>query len=84
MAARAHPPSPEAKKTDFQRPQVFRLFPSSEPILYAPATFDWCPFCYTTGAYADMMNRLADEHGEQFRPCQLMMDHAREDKKFHS
>eukprot|EP00752_Nemacystus_decipiens_P013276 g11763.t1 len=36
------------------------------------------------GAYADMMNRLADEHGEQFRPCQLMMDHAREDKKFHS
>lgn len=35
------------------------------------------------GAYADMMNRLADEHGEQFRPCQLMMDHAGGDKKFH-
>ncbi|CAM9377128.1 unnamed protein product, partial [Laminaria digitata] len=35
------------------------------------------------GAYADMMNKLADEHGEQFRPCQLMMDHAGGDKKFH-
>eukprot|EP00904_Undaria_pinnatifida_P013727 jgi/Undpi1/9485/HiC_scaffold_27.g11941.m1 len=35
------------------------------------------------GAYTDMMNRLADEHGEQFRPCQLMMDHAGGDKKFH-
>lgn len=39
----------------------------------------WCPL----GAYADMMNGLADEHGEQFRPCQLMMDHAKDNKKFH-
>lgn len=34
--------------------------------------------------YVDLMNRLADEHGPQFEPCQLLKDHAATNKRFHS
>ncbi|CAM9815095.1 unnamed protein product [Discosporangium mesarthrocarpum] len=30
-----------------------------------------------------MMMRLADAHGEHFRPCQLMQDYARDGRKFY-
>lgn len=73
-----------------------RTSPSDDmELLLLMPTLPLHPCCYlcacvlslgstTSGAYADMMNRLADEHGEQFRPCQLMMDYARQNKKFHS
>jgi len=35
-------------------------------------------------SYSDMMNRFADAYGEQFRPCQLIQDMAKNDQKFYS
>merc|ERR1711879_406771 len=34
--------------------------------------------------YTDMMNRFADNYGEHFRPCQLMQDMAKDNKKFYT
>lgn len=34
--------------------------------------------------FVDQMNRLADEYGPQFEPCQLLKDHAKTNKRFHS
>ncbi|KAH8097362.1 enoyl-CoA hydratase [Aureococcus anophagefferens] len=33
--------------------------------------------------YVDKMNRLADEYGDRFAPCDLLVDHANSGKKFH-
>jgi len=45
------------------------------------------PFKYVdaigVGTYTDRMRALADEHGEQFAPCQLLLDHARSGKPLH-
>jgi len=38
---------------------------------------------YGVDKFVSMMNDLADEHGPQFEPCQLLRDHARSRKKFH-
>jgi enoyl-CoA hydratase/long-chain 3-hydroxyacyl-CoA dehydrogenase len=52
------------------------------------APFRGGPFRYLdqvgVANYVDLMNRLADEHGPQFEPCQLMKDHAATNKRFHS
>lgn len=34
--------------------------------------------------FVDQMNRLADQYGPQFEPCQLLKDHAKTNKRFHS
>lgn len=61
---------------------IVRILLSAPPVSHVlPVT---SPRYNNSGAYTDMMNRLADEKGEQFRPCQLMMDHAQSCKKFHS
>jgi len=45
------------------------------------------PFRYVdfVGAqtFVDRMDKLADTHGEQFRPCQILRDHAKSGKPFH-
>jgi enoyl-CoA hydratase/long-chain 3-hydroxyacyl-CoA dehydrogenase len=33
--------------------------------------------------YVDKMNRLADEYGDRFAPCDLLVDHANSGKKFY-
>jgi len=33
--------------------------------------------------YADKLSRLADEHGDHFAPCALLLDHAKAGTKFH-
>jgi len=38
---------------------------------------------YGISKYNDMMLRFADQYGEQFTPCQLMQDMAKDNKKFH-
>ena len=52
------------------------------------APFRGGPFRYLdqVGAsnYVDRMNRLADQYGPQFEPCQLLKDHAKTNKRFHS
>ena len=52
------------------------------------APFRGGPFRYldTFGVekYVGMMNGLAEEHGEQFEPCQLLKDMAKDNKKFHA
>lgn len=52
------------------------------------APFRGGPFRYLdqvgVANYVDLMNRLADEHGPQFEPCQLLKDHAATNKRFHS
>ena len=34
--------------------------------------------------YCDMMSGFADKYGEQFAPCDMLKDYAKENKKFHS
>lgn len=52
------------------------------------APFRGGPFRYLdqigVGNFVDQMNRLADEYGPQFEPCQLLKDHAKTNKRFHS
>jgi len=52
------------------------------------APFRGGPFRYIdqqgVGNFVDKMNRLADKHGHQFEPCQLLKDYASIDKKFHN
>lgn len=33
--------------------------------------------------FVDQMLRFRDQYGEQFQPCQLLLDHAKENKRFH-
>jgi enoyl-CoA hydratase / long-chain 3-hydroxyacyl-CoA dehydrogenase len=37
-----------------------------------------------TQQFVDRMNRYADQHGEQFRPAQILIDYGKSGKKFHS
>lgn len=39
---------------------------------------------YGAQKFVDLMSRLADKHGPQFEPCQLLKDYAASGKKFHS
>jgi enoyl-CoA hydratase/long-chain 3-hydroxyacyl-CoA dehydrogenase len=33
--------------------------------------------------YVDMMLKYRDQNGEQFQPCQLLLDYAKANKRFH-
>uniref|UniRef100_A0A7S3L3T2 enoyl-CoA hydratase n=1 Tax=Amphora coffeiformis TaxID=265554 RepID=A0A7S3L3T2_9STRA len=52
------------------------------------APFRGGPFRYLdqigVANFVDQMNRLADEYGPQFEPCQLLKDHAKTNKRFHT
>ena len=51
------------------------------------APFRGGPFRYLdqvgVSNFVDQMNRLADQYGPQFEPCQLLKDYAASGKKFH-
>lgn len=52
------------------------------------APFRGGPFRYLdqvgVSNFVDQMNRLADQYGPQFEPCQLLKDHAKTNKRFFS
>ncbi|GMH77125.1 hypothetical protein TrRE_jg4454 [Triparma retinervis] len=52
------------------------------------APFTGGPFRYLDNygidKYVAMMNGLAEEHGPQFEPCQMLKDYAKAGKKFHN
>lgn len=63
---------------------VTYFYPNIKLVLFSPGPFRYIDL-HGAGQLVDRMRRYEQIYGEQFTPCQLLLDHAKDSsKKFHS